>query len=340
MPTPASRRSSWYAGKGRGDVISAVLAVAVALLAATALAADAAPGRSPFRFVEQPQQGTLTLYEAERPVLAYQFGDRLKPGLPADRTRSCYLHPIYGLDGETLSEDFPPHSHFHHRGICWAWAEVKVQGQLTDPWDLRKIRARFSQWTERRADPESATLAAQDDWVLNGSQVVASEVVRLHVHKATDRGRAIDVQWRFEPKVAPFEVAGRKKAGYGGWMFRFPQLKQTVLTTDQGPQPTDANLKPCLWADLSSRFAASDASSGAAIFLHPQHPGRPVGWTLRHYGLLNPAWPGTTPVELPLGKPLILQYRMWIHRGDATSGGVRQAYEAYRRETAGQSAAK
>ena len=60
----------------------------------------------------------------------------------------------------------------------------------------------------------------------------------------------------------------------------------------------------------------------------------PVGWTLRHYGLLNPAWPGTTPVELPSGKPLILKYRMWIHRGDATAGGVRDAYEAYRKELA------
>lgn len=333
MPTTASFRSSWYTSIVRWAAIPPVL-----VATAAALAAD--PAGSPFRFVEQPDKGSLTLFEADRPVLAYQFGDRLKPGLKKDRTRSCYLHPVYGLDGETLTEDFPPHGHFHHRGICWAWAEVKVQGQITDPWDLRKIRAKFDRWTERRTDPDSATLAAQDDWVFDGSQVVATEVVRLHVHRATDKGRAIDVQWRFEPKVDPFEVAGRKKAGYGGWMFRFPELKQTVITTDQGPQPTDANLKPCVWADLSSRFGAGEALSGAAIFLHPQHPGMPVGWTLRRYGLLNPAWPGTTPVAIPSGKPLVLEYRMWIHRGDAAAGGVREAYEAYRKELAEKSVLK
>ena len=334
MTSSASDQFCWLGRLGRGAVMAAVLAVATA-----ASAADAAPGGSPFRFVEQPKDGTLTLYEADRPVLVYNFTDRLKPGLPADRKRACYLHPIYGLDGETLTQDFPPEGHFHHRGLCWAWAEVRVQGQLSDPWDLRHIRARFSKWTERRADPDTATLAAEDDWVLDGTQVVATEVVCLRVHKATDVGRAIDFQWRIEPKVAPLEIGGRKKAGYGGLLFRFPSLKQTVITTDQGPQPKDANLKPCVWADLSSQFGEDDKRSGAAIFLHPQHPGMSVGWTLRNYGLLNPAFPGTASIALTPGKPLVLQYRLWLHRADAVAGGVRQAYEAYRKEL-GQAATK
>ncbi len=90
------------------------------------LVALAAEGQSAFRLVEKSEEGTLTLYEGNRPVLVYNFADRLKPGLPIDRKRSCYIHPIYGLDGETLTEDFPPKGHWHHRGLCWAWAEVKV----------------------------------------------------------------------------------------------------------------------------------------------------------------------------------------------------------------------
>ena len=89
-------------------------------------------------------------------------------------------------------------------------------------------------------------------------------------------------------------------------------------------------LKPCTWADLTSCFSNDERRSGAALFLPASHPGLPVGWTLRHYGLLNPAWPGVTPVVLNPQEPLVLRYRLWIHRGDVTAGGVQQAYEAYR----------
>ena len=196
--------------------LSTLTLVAWLVQAALAAAADSADRPSPFRFVENAAQGTLTLFEAERPVFVYNFADRLKPGLAEDRKRSCYLHPIYGLDGETLTEDFPPAGHFHHRGLCWAWAEVKVGQRLTDPWDLRGIRARFSRWIERRADPDTATLVAEDDWVLDGEQVVATEVLRWRVYPATDVGRAIDVDWTIAAKDNSLTVAGRQKAGYGG----------------------------------------------------------------------------------------------------------------------------
>lgn len=303
----------------------------VLLGASCALAAQTPDNPSPFRFVERADEGTLTLLEADRPVFVYNFADRLKPGLPDDRKRSCYVHPIYGLDGEMLTEDFPPEGHFHHRGLCWAWAVVKVGDQLTDPWDLRRIRARFRSWVERRTESDSATMAAEDDWVLDGEKVVATEVLRWRVSPATDVGRAIDIDWTISTESSELSVAGRPKAGYGGLMLRFPNLPQTVITTSEGLQLADANLKPCAWADLTSCFGKDERRSGAAIFLHSSHPGFPVGWTLRHYGFLNPAWPGVTPVVFNPREPVTLRYRLWVHRGDAAAGGVQQAYEAYRR---------
>jgi hypothetical protein len=346
VPASGARRSSTVCGILRKHDLSVkeqpmkrwcfVFAIGLILVGAFwGQAAEPASGASPFRFAEQPDQGTLTLYDGARPVLVYNFADQLKPGLPPDRKRACYIHPIYGLDGETLTEDFPPEGHFHHRGLCWTWAEVHVGDRLTDPWDLRGIRARFRQWLQRQTGPETAVLEAQDDWVLDEKQVVATEVLYLRVETASDRGRIIDAEWRFEAKHDALQVAGRKAAGYGGFLLRFPALPETVLTTDSGPQPTDANLKPCTWADLSSRFGSREQRSGVAVFLHPQHPGQPVGWTLRKYGLLNPAWPGTTPVKVEPGKPLVLRYRLWIHRGDATAGVVAEAYEAYRKTLAG-----
>ena len=50
---------------------------------------------------------SLGLWEGDKPVLVYNHGVLLKPGVPANRARSTYLHPLYGLDGEVLTDDFP-----------------------------------------------------------------------------------------------------------------------------------------------------------------------------------------------------------------------------------------
>ena len=308
---------------------------------ATVVAAESPQSTPGFRFVEEPEKGILTLYENDRPVLAYNFGDQLKPGVSADRKRSCYVHPIYGLDGEILTDDFP--GDHHHRGLCGAWAHAKIDGKTTDPWDLRGLHTRFRRWIQRQSSADGAVLAVENAWVLDDGSEVASETFRLRVHKASEIGRAVDIQWRITAADKPIEIAGRKDtyggAGYGGLMLRFRDPKNAVLTTDQGRQP-DSNHKAFAWADLSSQFGGSDKMSGAAIFVHPDHTDAPVGWTLRHYGFLNPAWPGVNLFTLQPGKPLTLNYRLWVHRGDANSGSVRQAYKAYLRTVGSAGSAK
>src|SRR5215204_623293 len=95
---------------------------ALALFTTTALSADA-----DFRFTEVTTN-SLELREGERPVFVYNHGIISRQGVPADRARSSYIHPLYGLDGEVLTDDFPT-DHFHHRGLFWAWPHVKIGGQ-------------------------------------------------------------------------------------------------------------------------------------------------------------------------------------------------------------------
>ena len=48
--------------------------------------------------------------------------------------RSNYFHPLYDLDGTVLTEDFPK-DHIHHRGIFWAWHQVRINGKtVQDQW--------------------------------------------------------------------------------------------------------------------------------------------------------------------------------------------------------------
>ena len=81
-------------------------------------------------------------------VLFYQAE---RKALPDGRAaRSNYFHPLYDLDGNVLTEDFPD-DHIHHRGIFWAWHQVRINGTaVQDQWVNRD-----SFWTLQDARSES-----------------------------------------------------------------------------------------------------------------------------------------------------------------------------------------
>ena len=59
---------------------------------------------------------SLGVWEDGRPVLVYNHGTISKQGVAARYNRACYIHPLYGVDGETITEDFAT-DHRHHRGV-------------------------------------------------------------------------------------------------------------------------------------------------------------------------------------------------------------------------------
>ncbi|MFO0909036.1 MAG: DUF6807 family protein, partial [Isosphaeraceae bacterium] len=116
----------------------------------------------PFRIA--PVDGkSLGIWEGDRPVLVYNHGTTLKQGVPKDRARSGYVHPIYGLDGEVITDDFP-RDHYHHRGLFWAWPHNTVNGREVDLWALQGVRNEFERWLRREAGPEGATLGVKNAW--------------------------------------------------------------------------------------------------------------------------------------------------------------------------------
>jgi hypothetical protein len=74
--------------------------------------------RNPIEVVETSQGFAIT--EGKAKVMFYQ---REHKSLNGKYSRANYIHPLYGLDGEVLTEDFPA-DHLHHRGIFWAWHQV------------------------------------------------------------------------------------------------------------------------------------------------------------------------------------------------------------------------
>ena len=73
------------------------------------------------RFLFEDNGKSLTLLENGKPVLEYRY-TRVDPpqGAPEKFWRMSYIHPLYGLDGDILTQDFPD-DHYHHRGVFWTW---------------------------------------------------------------------------------------------------------------------------------------------------------------------------------------------------------------------------
>lgn len=289
--------------------------------------AQAADPKPAFRFSEVDAK-SLGLWEGDKPVLVYNHGILLKPGVPADRARSTYVHPLYGLDGEVLTDDFPK-DHYHHRGLFWAWPHVSIEGKEYDLWMLKGIEQRFERWTEKTADSTGAVLGVESGWFVGADKVV-QERIRLRVHPADADSRAVDVECEWTPLGKAMKLTGAAGKSYGGLTLRFAPGTNTAITIPSGLTGKDLPMTNLPWADLTRLWNKEQVTSGAAIFVHPSHPDFPPQWLTRHYGVLCLGWPGVKPATFPAGEPIRCGYRVWIHRGAVDAGKVKKAYETYR----------
>ncbi|MBA4149762.1 MAG: PmoA family protein [Verrucomicrobia bacterium] len=288
---------------------------------------------APFRFADVDDK-SLGLWEGTRPVLVYNHGVISKADVAADRARSSYIHPIYGLDGEVLTDDFPK-DHFHHRGLFWSWPHVKVGDKQTDLWMLKGIRHEFGRWLSRDAGEKSAVLGVQNGWFI-GERKVVDEQVWLRVLPATAEGQALDVELVWIPIDEPLTLRGAPDKSYGGLTLRFaPHKGKPVITTSEGVTPKDLTVTRLPWADLSAQFDGANAMSGATIFVDPAHPDYPPEWLTRHYGVLCVGWPGVEEQTFQPGEPIRCRYRVWIHRGVPDSAKLKSVEADYKKQIEG-----
>lgn len=271
--------------------------------------------------------GKAEFLDAGRPVLTYNYGMMLAPGVPEDRRRSCYIHPIHGLDGEVLTDDFPK-DHFHHRGLSWMWQVVEVGGKKYDLWTIKGIRDHTIKLLDSRSGPESAMLKVANAWITGSGSRVLDEIVTITAHKAEADGRAIDLEISLDPVDQPVTLDS-SATGYSGINLRFAPRQETVIVTSSGKADKDVNRERYYWSDLSAKFGGAKDFSGIAIFDNPANPSYPTGWSNRFYGILGPSFTGIQPVTIQPGEPLVIKYRVWVHEGD--SSGVPAAYKAYTR---------
>jgi len=284
---------------------------------------------------------TVTVKDGEAPVFVYRYVPGKKPVFVPERyKRACYIHPLYGLDGEILTQDFPL-DHFHHRGVFWAWPDSTLGDRKLDVWALDGVREVHSKWLVREADDTRAELAVENLWVYDDApeNPVVKEQIRMLVHPAEQNHRNIDFELTFQNisnEVFTLRGSGTDNKGYGGFCLRPDASRAPFLfTSRQGECTEDVLELESPWADVSYTVASdSETFSGMAIFQNPRNPGYPhSGWILRHYGFLGQSWPHTKSHVMQPGDSFTLCYRLYIHRGKAGAAAVENAFQDYEKES-------
>jgi hypothetical protein len=275
--------------------------LALILLPAALLAAG------PFEW--KAAEGRRTLYENGKPVFAYNEAPQLAPGAPAGSRRCCYIYPAYTPAGVVVLDDFPV-DHFHHRGLFWGWPGVRTAAGNYDLWVGRGIGHENVSVSTR-----GATLDAVNVWVAGGRRIV-EENVSITAHPAQGPSRDIDVVLTLKALEGEVTLGGSTEKGksYGGFNARFAPRAETKLRTDTGPLAKDEDLVNHAWAELEAVYQGKRAA--LRITSHPDNPGGPPQWCLRHYGFVGASFPGRSDAvqsyTLKPGQPLTLRYRVTL----------------------------
>lgn len=268
----------------------------------------------------QTTDGQIEIVEGAKPVLRYNYktiepGDLLAKVSEGNkiyaRARSDYIHPLYGLQGEILTRDWAV-DHPHHRGIYWAWPEVDFGGQRGDLHALQKVFARPTGKLKLENRDGFAQVEAENEWRWEDKEPIVRETTVIRAYPATDRGRIVDLTFRFVALKDGVTIARRGTDKYGGLNVRMETPKeQKIITHTSSSSPQRA------WSDLSGVFEGQAAPSGLMVMQHRSNPDYPGDWIqFPELSWCQPTFPAANKrFQVSRSEPLVLKYRLWIHAG-------------------------
>lgn len=243
------------------------------------------------------------------------FNRNLNDSIPS-HARCNYFHPVYDLKGNCITEDFPA-DHLHHRGIFWAWLQIIIDGQnVADGWHLQN----FGQ----DIDQVEFVTDANGNGVFNYSSFwhtadkpdnpLMRENTKVVVYPRALNYRQIDFTIELRALENKLQIGGStSEKGYGGFSIRLKTDEHTQFTDSKKEKVIPINLS--IASDRLMNISNPKQKSGVTIIAWEQNPGTSE-WILRQEGSAqNVAWPGQTPVDVLITKPLVLKYTILLHNG-------------------------
>ncbi|MDN3670968.1 PmoA family protein [Echinicola jeungdonensis] len=275
---------------------------------------------------EKNKEG-IWLKENGNPRFFYRMTTKSKGG---EYPRANYIHPLYSLDGEPLTEDFPE-DHYHHRGIFWTWHQLYVDGiRVADPWLCEGISWEVKS-TNTNINDGKAILEAHVYWEIPQleNQAVLKEKVLISYERLEENVYALSFDIDLQALVDNLEIGGSEDAkGYGGFSPRI-DLPENIRFSDinGNVMPQNLAVQAGPWINLSGDF--SPKTNGITIMGEPEKLPSFQGWILRSAkSMQNMAFPGRKPIKIPKGKNLNIRNRILVHK-NLTSKEIEKYYQQF-----------
>ena len=273
---------------------------------------------SPFSF--QEEKNGISLTENGKAVFYYQKEPKTLTG---EYVCNHYIHPLYALNGDTLTEEFPL-DHPYHRGIFWSWHQFYMDtASLGDEWIMENISHEVS-GIRMGTENARATLDLEVQWrsaLLENGKAFMKEKTRITVFPKKAGLRKIDFEISLQALIPGLSMGGSDdEKGYGGFCARLKLPENLAFHSTNGAvEPKTLQLIAGPWMDFSGSFGSSESVSGVTIFCHPSTPNFPAPWILRQKtSMQNIVFPGRERVEISSDLPTTLRYRLIVHEGSAS----------------------
>lgn len=275
----------------------------------------------------------IELLENKRKALFY-----VTVPVPADGkyARCDYIHPLYGLNGEILTEDFPEDHPYHH-GVFWAWHQINYKDRkLADGWIADSVTWEVLN-TKSRKTKRQASIYATVMWrVFDSVEFVQKDIIRertsITVHRATQSYRLIDFDIHLIPLLNDLSLGGSEDIkGYGGFCIRIKLPDNISFSSRNGlsiPQETAIEAGP--WMKFSGSFDSLKSGKSSVILFCPEDSSIGIHkWILRRKGSMqNAVYPGSNAKPIS-EKGWLLNYRLVICENDLRDDQIEKLYNEY-----------
>jgi hypothetical protein len=283
-------------------------------------------GKSQINMVVQPD-GFLFL-EGTDSICFYQ---KLPKDLDGNYSRCNYIHPLYGIDGNRLTEDFPE-DHLHQRGIFWAWHQILIDGKsVSDGWELKNFSQEVAE-LEFQLQKGIGIVNTVVNWKSplwkNGSEPYLRENTRIILYPKVGNSRRIDFEIQLKALTDRLSIGGSDdEKGYGGFSVRLKLPENVVFESNNVVvEPINEAVEAGNAMKISGSFQRNGGRAGLVILNNQENPEQTNKWILRKKeSMQNAVFPGRVPVSIPFDQPLTLKYSLLVYKGNLSTTQIKRA---------------
>lgn len=279
--------------------------------------------------MQKAQDGLLFTENGEN-VLFYQ---KEPLNLEGKYERCNYIHPLWGIDGTVLTEDFPA-DHLHHRGVFWAWHQIWIAGtRIGDGWEIKDFEQDVTDIEYVSREGGIAVLKTEVEWKSGlwkkqGKEVpYLKENTTISIHPKTGNSRKIDFEISLLALEENLLIGGSEDVkGYSGFSVRMILPEDVKFIGTKGEiEPQNEAIQSAGYINISGSVCKNSGSGGIVIVDNPENPGYPQPWILRaKNSMQNAAFPGNSTISISTTKPLVLKYSLLVYSGKMSDKNIQK----------------